>query len=144
MPKQERDRGNATDGEQNQWVLIAPEAIFSCETSEAPNVSFCKLRHPKTEEGAIFLFSSDNRQVFEVLQHKREFGSWIIEQTIQKDSSLLISTPVDPLFLSLPYLIKSAKVISIIIIIISLVGGYTCVKQAENLACWCKVDMATD
>ncbi|KAK2155684.1 hypothetical protein LSH36_233g01010 [Paralvinella palmiformis] len=71
--------------EQDQWVMVLPE------------------------QGCMFLFSSDNKKIFEVLKFNEEYRSWFIGNSVQSDGSLYIPSPVEPMFLALPYLINSAK-----------------------------------
>ncbi|XP_056418023.1 ribonuclease H2 subunit B isoform X3 [Hyla sarda] len=70
---------------------------------------FAKLRSPLTDKGAMFLFINSGKQVCEVKAFQEEFRSWFIGQTVQEDGRLLYTTPVDPLFLVLYYLIKADK-----------------------------------
>ncbi|XP_056418024.1 ribonuclease H2 subunit B isoform X4 [Hyla sarda] len=57
----------------------------------------------------MFLFINSGKQVCEVKAFQEEFRSWFIGQTVQEDGRLLYTTPVDPLFLVLYYLIKADK-----------------------------------
>lgn len=68
--------------------------------------TFCELRHPKTDQPSLYLFTEGDSKVAEVLQFKEEFRSWFIGETVHKDGSLVVSTPVDVVFLILPYLMK--------------------------------------
>ncbi|XP_065350698.1 ribonuclease H2 subunit B [Cloeon dipterum] len=67
-----------------------------------------KLRHPQTSSQAMFFFSADNKMVQEILSFSEDKRSWVIDDHIQSDGKVHLSTPVDPLFLVLPYLMKSA------------------------------------
>ncbi|XP_041483189.1 ribonuclease H2 subunit B-like [Lytechinus variegatus] len=106
-PKSKKLKGKgSTKCDGDQWVCITPESSLD-SIDGCPDPTFVKLRHPKTENGAMFLFSSDGTGVYEVMRFKRDFGSWFINDSIQQDGSLEVITPVDPVFLALPYLVKS-------------------------------------
>eukprot|EP00057_Strongylocentrotus_purpuratus_P021588 XP_011676062.1 PREDICTED: ribonuclease H2 subunit B [Strongylocentrotus purpuratus] len=109
-PKTSKKQKRKVSGnhERDQWMVIAPDSTFE-SIDGCPDPSFVKLRHPKTENGVMFLFSSDGTSVHEVMRFKRDFGSWFINDSVQQDGSLEVITPVDPVFLALPYLIKSSK-----------------------------------
>ncbi|XP_036966120.1 ribonuclease H2 subunit B isoform X3 [Acanthopagrus latus] len=55
------------------------------------------------------MLNSGDVQLFEVKAFEEDFHSWFIGQTVQRDGRLLFVTPMDPLYLMLPYLIKSGK-----------------------------------
>ncbi|KAL5005123.1 hypothetical protein ScPMuIL_018579 [Solemya velum] len=95
--------------EQNQWVSILNESILE-ETRDIENrPTWCKLRHPKSDQGALFLFTHEDKNVYEVTRFREEFRAWLIDNTVQSDGGMMITTPVDPIFLILPYLIQSAE-----------------------------------
>ncbi|KAH1024425.1 hypothetical protein HUJ05_003910 [Dendroctonus ponderosae] len=64
------------------------------------------LRHPNTGESAVFLFSPVNNSVQEVLTLNEAKRSWFIDESVKSDGKLQLSTPIDPIFLVLPYLRK--------------------------------------
>ncbi|KAM9850687.1 ribonuclease H2 subunit B isoform 2-T2 [Aulostomus maculatus] len=55
------------------------------------------------------MLGSGDVQLYEVKAFIEDNRSWFIGQTVQRDGRLLFVTPMDPLFLILPYLIKSGK-----------------------------------
>ncbi|KAI5106883.1 ribonuclease H2 subunit B isoform X1, partial [Silurus meridionalis] len=71
--------------------------------------TFIRLRNPATGAASQYLFSSGDVQLYEVKAFVEDFHSWFIDQTVQSDGRLLYVTPMDPLFLLLPYLQSSAK-----------------------------------
>ncbi|XP_059478797.1 ribonuclease H2 subunit B [Neocloeon triangulifer] len=71
-------------------------------------LNIVKLRHPQTSSQAMFFFSADNKMVQEILSFSEDKRSWVIDDHIQSDGKVHLSTPVDPLFLILPYMTKSA------------------------------------
>ncbi|RXM31313.1 hypothetical protein EOD39_7131, partial [Acipenser ruthenus] len=58
---------------------------------------------------SLYLLSSNALQLYEVKAFKEEYHSWFIGQTVQHDGRLLFITPMDPLFLVLPYFLKAGK-----------------------------------
>jgi len=98
-----------THKEVTQWILVAPEsAVCAPECGEAEPV-FIKIPHPRTGKEHQFLLSHNGEKIFEVLQFREETRSWFVEDSVQKDGGLYIITPVDPLFLILPYLTKFSQ-----------------------------------
>lgn len=65
-----------------------------------------KLRHPASNKPAVFVFTSGNLRVQEVLVFNEGKRSWFINDNVKSDGKLHLSTPIDPLFLVLPYLRK--------------------------------------
>ncbi|KAM3607719.1 uncharacterized protein V6R79_012570 [Siganus canaliculatus] len=55
------------------------------------------------------MLSGGDAQLFEVKAFEEDFHSWFVGQTVQRDGRLLFVTPMDPLYLILPYLIKSGR-----------------------------------
>lgn len=80
-----------------------------------------KLRHPATNQPAMFVFSPGNVTVQEVLTFDENKRSWFIDDNVKSDGKLHLSTPIDPIFLILPYLRKvNSHYILFIIILINL------------------------
>ncbi|XP_041806827.1 ribonuclease H2 subunit B isoform X2 [Chelmon rostratus] len=61
------------------------------------------------DAASLYMLSSGDVQLFEVKAFEEDFHSWFVGQTVQRDGRLLFVTPMDPLFLILPYLIKSGR-----------------------------------
>ncbi|KAF4532940.1 hypothetical protein B566_EDAN000628 [Ephemera danica] len=92
----------------NTWLfLMKGEGLeFPEGCSSTPDM--VKLRHPQTGSQAMFLFSADEGMVQEVLSFSENKRSWVIDECVKSDGKMHLSTPVDPVFLVLPYLYKSA------------------------------------
>ncbi|XP_060517245.1 ribonuclease H2 subunit B [Cylas formicarius] len=92
----------------NSWVfLLKGEALELSEQytgSGTPDI--VTLRHPNTGESAVFLFSPANNSVQEILTFNEGKRSWFIDESIKSDGKMQLSTPIDPIFLVLPYLRK--------------------------------------
>lgn len=97
-----------------QWVAVLPVSTCVAPTEAAALVSpsshsFIALKDPKTGSERRYLVSRDRHQICEVQRCCDEPRSWFIGDSVQTDGSLLVCTPVDPLFLALPYLSKAGK-----------------------------------
>ncbi|ELU15130.1 hypothetical protein CAPTEDRAFT_215977 [Capitella teleta] len=92
--------------ENSQRICIVNDELLKNSDDNKP--FFCQLRHPRSDDAALFAFSQSDSIVHEVLSFKEDFRSWFIGDFVQSDGSLYITSQVDPLYLVLPYLIKSA------------------------------------
>ncbi|XP_018576312.1 ribonuclease H2 subunit B [Anoplophora glabripennis] len=94
----------------NSWViLLKGEAIELSEHTEytgSGTPDIVTLRHPSTGDSAIFLFSAANNSVQEILTFVEGKRSWFIDDSVKSDGKMHLSTPIDPIFLVLPYLKK--------------------------------------
>uniref|UniRef100_A0A3Q3XNK1 Ribonuclease H2 subunit B n=1 Tax=Mola mola TaxID=94237 RepID=A0A3Q3XNK1_MOLML len=77
----------------DSWVVIA-----ACDPA------FVRLRNP--DAASLYMLSSGDVELFEVKAFEEDFHSWFVGQTVQR-GRLLFVTPMDPLYLILPCLIKS-------------------------------------
>ncbi|EDO46023.1 predicted protein [Nematostella vectensis] len=112
MPKARASKSakaNKPNKDVNQWIMLAPDdALSSTPESESPPL-FAKIPHPRTGKGVQLLFSSDEKSVCEVAKFKDEPRSWFIDDTVHEDGSMVIATPIDSVFLCLPYLEKCSS-----------------------------------
>uniref|UniRef100_UPI00358E2243 ribonuclease H2 subunit B isoform X2 n=1 Tax=Myxine glutinosa TaxID=7769 RepID=UPI00358E2243 len=91
---------------------VAPSHTASVVEEESETLSdpyFVKLKHPGTGKGAVFLFGQNGRRIFEVKSFSEKCHSWFIGDRVQEDGHLLYATPIDPLFLCLPYLLQEER-----------------------------------
>ncbi|KAG5875063.1 hypothetical protein JTB14_036060 [Gonioctena quinquepunctata] len=92
----------------NSWIfLLKGEALEVSKQyvgTGTPNI--VTLRHPNSGESALFLFSTSNESVQEILIFKEGERSWFLDESVKSDGKIHLSTPVDPIFLVLPYLQK--------------------------------------
>jgi len=88
-------------------LILNEEGIASRGGEQVPEI--VRLRHPKFNDGRLFLFSPDRSTVMELMEFSDVRRSLFINQTIKSDCKMFLSTKVDPLFLILPYLRKSAR-----------------------------------
>lgn len=92
----------------DSWVVIAADSAVDKKKLDA-DPSFVKLKNPRTDAASLYLMNSDNTQLYEVKTFEEDCHSWFIGQTVQRDGRLLFITPLDPLYLLLPYLIHAGK-----------------------------------
>ncbi|KAB5576821.1 hypothetical protein PHYPO_G00202920 [Pangasianodon hypophthalmus] len=90
------------------WVVIAADSSLDKTKLHDGDPTFIRLRNPATGAGSQYLFSSGDVRLYEVKAFVEDFHSWFIDQTVQRDGRLLYVTPMDPLFLLLPYLQSGA------------------------------------
>ncbi|AWP13359.1 putative ribonuclease H2 subunit B [Scophthalmus maximus] len=95
--------------EQNDsWVVIAADSVVDThETDSEP--AFVRLRNPSTDATCLYMLGAGDVQLYEVKAFEEDFHSWFVGQTVQRDGRLLFITPMDPLYLMLPYLNKAGK-----------------------------------
>ncbi|XP_076762860.1 ribonuclease H2 subunit B [Xylocopa sonorina] len=89
----------------NTWVFLMKGDSLDDTDGGVPDV--IKLRHPASNQPAMFVFSPGNLTVQEVLTFDENKRSWFIDDNVKSDGKLHLSTPFDPIFLVLPYLRKS-------------------------------------
>ncbi|XP_060909309.1 ribonuclease H2 subunit B [Labrus mixtus] len=102
--KKKRTQSAHTDS----WVVMAADSVIDTQKDDS-DPAFVRLRNPSTDAASLYLLCSGDVQLFEVKAFEEEFHSWFVGQTVQRDGRLLFVTPMDPLYLILPYLIKSDK-----------------------------------
>ncbi|XP_042350921.1 ribonuclease H2 subunit B isoform X2 [Plectropomus leopardus] len=92
----------------DSWVVIAADSAIDTQKPDS-DPAFVRLRNPFTDAASLYMLSSGDVQLFEVKAFEEDFHSWFVGQIVQRDGRLLFVTPMDPLYLILPYLIKSGK-----------------------------------
>ncbi|XP_071775330.2 ribonuclease H2 subunit B isoform X1 [Centroberyx gerrardi] len=92
----------------DSWVVIAAESAIDRQKHDT-DPAFVRLRNPSTDTASLYMLGRGDVQLYEVKAFQDDFHSWFIGQTVQRDGRLLYITPMDPLFLILPYLMKSGK-----------------------------------
>jgi len=90
-------------------VLITP--TDSLENASDQDIKILKLKHPKTGEGAFFLYNKSAKKLFEMLSFEEEHRSWFIGSKVVPDGRIFLVTPVNPVFLVLPYLIMAERLV---------------------------------
>ncbi|XP_014029763.1 ribonuclease H2 subunit B isoform X2 [Salmo salar] len=93
----------------DRWVVVAADSAVEIPKKDDSDPTFIRLRNPSTDAASLYLLGSGDVQLYEVKAFNEDFHSWFIGQTVQRDGRLLYITPMDPLYLLLPYLIKAGK-----------------------------------
>lgn len=91
----------------NTWVFLMKGDSLDNADNGTPDV--VKLRHPALNQPTMFVFSPGNLTVQEVLTFDENKRSWFIDDNVKSDGKLHLSTPIDPMFLILPYLRQSQQ-----------------------------------
>lgn len=86
-----------------RYICIMKQFDIDPSSSEKPVI--VKLRHPRTRDSALFLFSPNNKIVEEIML----FGddkprSLFVDDRVISDGKIYFSTEIDPMFLVLPYI----------------------------------------
>uniref|UniRef100_T1JC34 Ribonuclease H2 subunit B n=1 Tax=Strigamia maritima TaxID=126957 RepID=T1JC34_STRMM len=97
-----------SDKGSKQVVIILP-AHKILDGESKGNLTFAQLRHPKTDDGALYSFDDNNKIVCEVLKYKENPQSCFLGNSVEPDGSMHVCTEINTLFLALPYFIKSNK-----------------------------------
>ncbi|XP_014213353.1 ribonuclease H2 subunit B [Copidosoma floridanum] len=92
----------------NTWIFLMKGD--SLESTEGVHPDMVKLRHPASNQTAMFVFSSGDATIQEVMTFDENKRSWFIDDNVRSDGKMHLSTPIDPIFLVLPYLRKSQQV----------------------------------
>ncbi|XP_062312541.1 ribonuclease H2 subunit B isoform X2 [Osmerus eperlanus] len=92
----------------DRWVAIAADSAIETRKDDVDS-TFVRLRNPSTGAASLYLLGSEDVQLYEVKAFSEDCHSWFIGQTVQRDGRLLYVTPMDPLYLLLPYLVKAVK-----------------------------------
>nr|XP_020465123.1 ribonuclease H2 subunit B [Monopterus albus] len=98
----------APSAQNDSWVVIAADSVIDTHKHDS-NPAFVRLRNPSTDAASLYMLGSGDAQLYEVKAFEEDFHSWFVGQTVQRDGRLLFVTPMDPLYLILPYMIKSDK-----------------------------------
>ncbi|XP_011504522.1 PREDICTED: ribonuclease H2 subunit B [Ceratosolen solmsi marchali] len=92
----------------NTWVFLMKGE--SLENTEGVHPDMVKLRHPASNQAAMFVFSPGDLTIQEVMTFDENKRSWFIDDNVRSDGKMHLSTPIDPIFLVLPYLRKSQQI----------------------------------
>ncbi|XP_015175436.1 PREDICTED: ribonuclease H2 subunit B [Polistes dominula] len=99
---------NNLNSTSNTWVFLMKGDSLEGKDGNLPNV--VKLRHPASSQPAMFVFSPGDLTIQEVLAFDENKRSWFIDDNVKSDGKMHLSTPIDPIFLVLPYLRKSPQI----------------------------------
>jgi len=91
------------DNHQSQWLMLIDESVLKVSDQEQNNPKFLTLRHPKSGDISMYLFSADCQNIYEVLKFQEKHRSWLIGESVQQDGGIYLPTKVDPIYLALTY-----------------------------------------
>ncbi|CAG0899874.1 unnamed protein product [Cyprideis torosa] len=92
-----------------QHVAILNESLLYEKKERDFACTVVKLRHPRTREAALYAKTPRNGIVGELHFYAQPHRSWFLNESINSDGRLLFITPIDPIFLLLPYVIHANK-----------------------------------
>ncbi|XP_029386508.1 ribonuclease H2 subunit B isoform X1 [Echeneis naucrates] len=98
----------APNVQNDSWVVVAADSVIDTKSPDE-DPAFVRLRNPSTDAASLYMLGSGDAQLYEVKAFDEDFHSWFVGQTVQRDGRLLFITPMDPLYLILPYLMKAGK-----------------------------------
>ncbi|KAL1449573.1 hypothetical protein WDU94_002065 [Cyamophila willieti] len=96
---------------------VAPKKVYQSQSDgmvllckgKTPNLSSSLLRHPHSNQAALFLVNADHRRIQEIVSFNEENRSWFINENVRSDGKLHLATTVNPIYLALPYLLNASK-----------------------------------
>lgn len=118
------DGARAADARRSVLVL---HGVTRRELAAAP-LRLLSLPHPR--HGVAARFAAVDGRVFELQRLHRRPSSWLVGGAVEHDGSLYVATPVDPLFLALPFLARASGGFSPLAQVLA-AGGH---PQAQALA----------
>ncbi|KAL0849956.1 hypothetical protein ABMA28_011879 [Loxostege sticticalis] len=84
---------------ENSWMFLLKESLF-----ENDNFTIISLPHPATGKPAKYCLDDVNSKMYEVVSFNEPYRSWFIDETVKSDGSVMLVTPINPVFLVLPRL----------------------------------------
>ncbi|KPJ13747.1 Ribonuclease H2 subunit B [Papilio machaon] len=84
---------------ENSWILLIKESLF-----ENSSFSIITLPHPANGNFSKYCLDNVHNKMFEVMTYSEPYRSWFIGDFVKSDGSILMITPINPLFLVLPRL----------------------------------------
>jgi len=95
-------------GNESRILMVPDESLYQAESND---IHIVKLRHPKTFKGCQFLVNKSKNLLFELMNFEEEHRSWFIGSKVNSDGRIILSSPVNPVFLALPYISQASKLI---------------------------------
>ena len=89
--------------ESSSAVFILPEESVKSEGQ------ILQLKHPKDNQTCLAYLSIESKSLSELLYLKEKFVSWFVGDNVLGDTQLSIGTPLDPIFMIIPYLVKNVS-----------------------------------
>ncbi|KAF2073341.1 hypothetical protein CYY_005359 [Polysphondylium violaceum] len=92
------------------FMLYQPPTTTPTTDTEGSNIlnyNIISLPHPKTN--TLCRYITLNKQLLELSKFHNKPSSWFIDNSVRYDGSFYVTTPIDPLYLIIPFLEKMAK-----------------------------------
>lgn len=92
-------------------VCFLDKELFEVREGDegAGQLDVISLKNPSTLKASNYIVSGDGKSIRELLQFCQPHRSWFIDESIQADGNVYLTTQIDPLFLILPYLVESCS-----------------------------------
>ena len=87
--------------ESEDCVLMLPKQVCHADGK------IIELKHPKESQACLVYFNGNSSILYELYKVKEKQVSWFVNDSVVGDTKLSISTPLDPLFMIIPYLVQS-------------------------------------
>ncbi|XP_073958882.1 ribonuclease H2 subunit B [Choristoneura fumiferana] len=84
---------------ENTWILLAKDSLLQNSV-----FNIVTLPHPVHCKPAKFCFDETHKKIYEIVMYNEPHRSWFIDETVKSDASMLMLTPVHPVFLVLPHI----------------------------------------
>uniref|UniRef100_A0A1B0CPT4 Methyltransferase HEMK2 n=1 Tax=Lutzomyia longipalpis TaxID=7200 RepID=A0A1B0CPT4_LUTLO len=79
------------------------------EGCESNGLDVITLKNPSSLKGSNYIVSADGKLIRELLQFCQPHRCWFVDESIEADGNIYMTTPIDPLFLILPYLVDACS-----------------------------------
>ncbi|XP_050421797.1 ribonuclease H2 subunit B isoform X2 [Adelges cooleyi] len=107
--KKVADKKKESELADDDRLFILPDKLLNNQNGDA---RFIKLRHPQTGDLSIFLYSEQDKVLSQIRSLPLSHRSFFKGDEVIPINKIDFVSPVDPLFLILPYLIKSSSMFS--------------------------------
>jgi hypothetical protein len=96
-----------------QWVIAISDLPPKQTANSNIDANIISLLHPRTNRKTPFLFVGTKiyelQTGYPMLGEETGYASWFVGDSVISDGSLVIATPIDPLFLALSFLCTSTR-----------------------------------
>ncbi|XP_040163612.1 ribonuclease H2 subunit B [Anopheles arabiensis] len=90
----------------NKFFFVFKDSLIE---SDDASMSIVSLRNPATRNATKYLFRRSSKKacsLYEVNCFNEQHRSWFINESVCSNGKIFLPTPIDPLFLVLPYLVE--------------------------------------
>lgn len=81
------------------FVVNNNHFMFSESVLANSNFNIITLPHPSHGSPTKYCLDEVNHKIYEIITFSEPYRSWFIGDTVKSDGNLLITTPINPLFL---------------------------------------------